>query len=117
MFVWWSPLGFLGPWQKLVGISSETLKRRMGVGTAFSIAGSLVIAIVLKAGIEGTQLRTAWAGAGLGLGAGIGFVVPALLSPVVFEGKSFRLFLINAGFQVLALVGMAACLGAFSAGA
>src|SRR5579863_8503046 len=92
MFLWWSPLGFLKPWQKLVGISQETLKKTMWQGTLFAIAGSAVIAVVLEYGIDGLHARTAAAGAGLGLAAGVGFMMPPMLSPVVFERKSFKLF-------------------------
>jgi hypothetical protein len=104
MFLWWSPLLFLEPWLRLSGRSRADVRGNLVPGTAFAVAGSLVMALVLDWLRSGLGLHGVAGGAMLGLLLWAAFTAPALLSAVVYEGKSLRLFLINGGFQLAALL-------------
>ena len=108
--LWWSPILFLKRWMKLTGQTSAMMKRNQMKGATFAIVGSLVMAAVFYWLLWMFGLQTISGGVITGLLIWTGFVFPPMLSPVVYEGKSFKLFLINAGFQLVALLVMGAVL-------
>jgi Protein of unknown function (DUF1761) len=113
-FLWYGPL--LGSaWMKEMGMSPDfkpdpaQLKRSMLV----MIVSALLTAVVLACAIELSRPDAASAGDDvpdviygltLALGAWIGFVVPLLLSGVAWENRSWKLFGINAGYHLAALL-------------
>ncbi|MGO9020034.1 MAG: DUF1761 domain-containing protein [Syntrophobacteraceae bacterium] len=113
VFLWWSPLLFLNPWMKLTGNTRETMKSGMVKGTVFAVAGSFVMAAVLDCAIQKAPAQSTGAGAAEGFLIWLGFVAVTMLSPVIYERKPFRLFLINSGFQLAALVCMGMILAAW----
>jgi uncharacterized membrane protein len=102
--LWWSPLLFLNPWMKLTENTRETMKSGMAKGTAFAIAGSIVMAVVLDYVLQRVQARSTAEGAAAAFLLWLGFVAVTMLSSVIYERKPFRLFLINCGFQITALL-------------
>jgi Protein of unknown function (DUF1761) len=109
--VWWSPPLFQRRWLTLTEQTEESMRKNLAGGTIFAIAGSLIMAPVFDWVILKVGLHSAPSGALAGLALWAGFVMPPMLSSVVYEGKPFQLFLINSGFQLAALLCMGAILG------
>jgi hypothetical protein len=112
--LWWSPALFLHRWLKLTQQTPEAVRSTMLGGTVFALAGSLVMAIVFDSVLVRIGIETIPCGALAGLAIWLGFVMPPMLSSVVYEKKSFELFLINSGFQLVALIVMGAILAGLS---
>jgi hypothetical protein len=108
--LWYSPLLFAKAWMKEAGLS-EQQTRDAPMGRIFGLAGlaSLVMAFNLAAFIG----PKASLGFGLfaGAAAGIGWVAMSLGVIYLFEQRSFKLWLINSGYQVLAYTLMGGLLG------
>jgi hypothetical protein len=108
--VWYSPILFANAWMRETGLSDETLKRRnMGVvfGTSFLL--SLIIAGNLAAFLAGPP-DLKW-GATAGALAGVGWVATGLGITYLFEAKSMKLFLIDAGYHAVTFIVMGAIIG------
>jgi hypothetical protein len=108
--LWYSPLMFARAWMKEAGLS-EQRTRDAPMGRIFGLAGlaSLVMAFNLAAFIG----PKASLGFGLfaGAAAAIGWVAMSLGVIYLFEQRSWKLWLINSGYQVLAYTLMGGVLG------
>lgn len=99
-------------WMRENGFTEESLKgRNMGkiFGLAFLLA---LIAAVNLAMFLGAESRPEM-GALWGFAAGFGWVATFLGTIYLFERKSFKLFLINAGYCVISLSVMGVILAAW----
>ena len=108
--VWYSPLLFVRAWMKEAGLDDEVLgKRNMGVvyGSAFVLL--LIISFNLAAFLAGPP-NLAW-GLTAGALAGVGWVATGLGVTYLFEARSFRLFLVNAGYHAVTFTLMGGILG------
>ena len=108
--VWYSPILFGNAWLRETGLSdAELRKRNMGTvfGTSFTL--SLVIAVNLAAFLDGPP-NLSW-GAAAGALAGFGWVATAIGITYLFESRSFKLFLINAGYHAVTFILMGAIIG------
>ena len=108
--VWFSPIMFANVWMKENGFKEEEMKNaNMGkiFGTSFVLA--LVISFNLAAfiGPEGNFVFGLFAG----FAAGLGWVAMSIGIIYLFERRSFKLFLINAGYQVVTYTIMGGILG------
>lgn len=112
--LWYGPL-FGKIWIKEMGWTEEEIKKGkeqgMNKAYALTILGSLLSAFVLGQIIIDTGTADASDGAWLGFWAWLGFAVPLFLSNVLWEGKSWKMFKINAGYQLITWVVMGAILG------
>ena len=113
-FLWYGPI--LGnAWMKEMGMSPDfkpapaLLKRSM----LLMVVSALLTVTVLACGIElsrpstwdaGEDASNAMVGLLAPLAVWIGFYVPMLLSGVAWENRSWKLFGINAGFHLAALL-------------
>jgi len=108
--LWYSPLMFARAWMKEAGLN-EQRTRDAPMGRIFGLAGlaSLVMACNLAAFIG----PKASLGFGLfaGAAAAIGWVAMSLGVIYLFEQRSWKLWLINSGYQVLAYTLMGGVLG------
>jgi hypothetical protein len=108
--IWYSPILFAKPWQAAAGLSDEQLRQGgQGKIMGLSFVLALIMAGNLAAFLAGPP-DLAW-GATAGFLAGAGWVAPALGTIYLFERRPLKLFLINAGYQVVAFVLMGAILG------
>ncbi len=108
--VWYSPILFGGAWMRETGLTDETLRRRnMAVVFGSSFLLSLLIAFNLAAFLAGTP-NLVW-GLTAGALAGIGWVATAMGITYLFENRSGKLFLINAGYHAVTFVIMGGILG------
>jgi hypothetical protein len=110
--VWYAKPVFGGVWQKLIARSDEDIRNASMIkifGLAFLL--TLVMAINLAMFIgEGKGFAF---GLFAGAAAGIGWVAMGIGVMYLYEGRSFKLWLINAGYQALMLTIMGAIIGAW----
>ncbi len=110
--LWYSPILFAAAWMREAGLS-EAQTRQASMARVFGLSGlaALVMAFNLAAFIG----PKASLGFGLfaGLAAGLGWVAMSLGVIYLFEQRSFKLWLINSGYQVLSFSVMGAILGAW----
>jgi hypothetical protein len=107
---WYSPVLFGNAWMRETGLSDEQLKRRnLGLVFGLSFVLALVIAFNLGAFLSGPP-DLAW-GATAGALAGIGWVATGMGITYLFESRSMKLFLIDAGYHAVTFVVMGAIIG------
>jgi hypothetical protein len=110
--LWYSPVMFSNAWMKENGFKEEDLKdvnMAKIFGTSFVLA--LIIAFNLAAFI-GSNSDLSF-GLFAGFAAGFGWVAMSLGITYLFERKSFKLFLINAGYHIVTYTIMGGILAAW----
>ncbi len=110
--IWYSPLLFASAWIKELGFTKENApKGNMFKTFGISFLLMLVMAFNLAAFI-GNGMGWQF---GLTAGAltGIGWVALAIGINYLFEQKSFRIWLINAGYMAISFSAMGAIIGAW----
>lgn len=103
--LWYSPAAFGKAWMKENGFTEEDMKKGNMVkifGLAFVLALISAINLAMFMGPE----KEVGMGAAYGFAAGFGWVATFVGTHYLFERKSFKLFLINAGYSVVALTVM-----------
>lgn len=106
-FVWYGPL-FGKVWMKESGITMPDKTPSMKKPIVMSLIGAFLMAYILNNGLTFGNAYIAGIPAGM-LGAfwyWVGFVVPVQLSFVAWEGKSWKLFCIQAGYWLVLLLVM-----------
>lgn len=115
--LWYSPLLFVKAWQEGVGISDEEFKnsnllKTFGGSLLMMLIMSLGMAILLR-GHEASEID--WqVGLMHGLYVGLMFVATGAAINILYQGKSLKLWLIDAGYQVIILMIMGAVIGAWA---
>lgn len=112
-FLWYGPL-FGKPWMKIMGINSDTIakskKKGMGKSLVLATLGSLVMVFVLAHSLVFASAYLHVSGPMAGVSAGfwnwLGFIAPVALSSVIWEGKPWTLWFINAGYYLVAMIAM-----------
>ena len=110
--IWYSPVLFGKSWQKEVGLSDEAIKSSNMVvifGTAFILMFISAFILDMFIGPEATAVI----GLTAGLLVGVSWVATALGVTYLFARKSFRLFLIDAGYFVVFFSVMGLILGSW----
>lgn len=110
--IWYSPAVFGMAWMKENGLTEEKLKERnipkvFGLAFLLSLIASFNLVMFLGPDTDASS------GTFYGFLAGIGWVATFVGTHYLFEKKSFKLFLINAGYSVVALTVMGLILGAW----
>ena len=107
--LWYSPILFGKAWMEENGFAEDDKPGNMGMifGTTFVL--SLIISFNLAAFL-GSEATFTW-GLTAGALAGIGWVAAAIGILYLFERKSMRLFLINAGYHAVTFTIMGGILG------
>ena len=110
--IWYSPAAFGKAWMKENGFTEEDLKNG-NMAKIFGLAFILgMISAVNLAMFIGPDADVSF-GAFAGFAAGFGWVATFVGTHYLFERKSFKLFLINAGYSVVALTIMGVIIGAW----
>ena len=112
-FLWYGPV-FGKVWMKEMGMSKEkmdaAMKRSMGRSYALMFVGSLVMSYVLAHAtiFAGAYFKITGVSAGLmsGFWNWMGFVAPVTLGSVLWEGKSWKLWVLNNGYYLVTLLVM-----------
>lgn len=92
--MWYHPRVFGRAWVRLVNISPEALearKRKMPILILVAFIAVSCMAFVVT--VTKVSVFILWAG----------LIVPALLGAVLWEGRSLKLFAINAGYWLIVL--------------
>jgi hypothetical protein len=109
--IWYSPIMFAKIHLKESGGNEEEMKNaKMGKIFGISFILSLIIAFNLAAFLGNKEPDLVW-GLTAGALAGIGWVATALGIIYLFEHKSLKLFLINAGYQAVTFIVMGGIIG------
>lgn len=103
-FIWYHPRVFGTVWMRLAGLSPERVaaKNRMPLYAIGGFVAALVMAFVLDMQLFGETdpvlalLRSFW--------LWLGFIAPVALGSVLWEGRSLRLYLINAGYWFTSVI-------------
>ncbi len=112
-FFWYAPL-FGRAWMKEVGIKPEDIKAADAVkGYIFSLITSFVQALVLTVFINMMGAVGLIPGIYAGAAVGIGFIALTLFANDIFEQRSFKLSMINAGYRIVYFIIIGAILGAW----
>lgn len=110
--LWYSPAVFGKAWMKENGFTEESMKggnlvKIFGLAFVLGLVASINLAMFLGAETDATM------GAFYGFLAGFGWVATFVGTHYLFERKSFKLFLINAGYSIVALTVMGVIIGAW----
>ena len=108
--IWYSPMLFAKAWMAENGFTEESLK---GGNMAFIFGGSFILSLIMSfnlAAFLGGTPDLVW-GITAGALAGIGWVSFSIGITYLFERKSMKLFLINAGYHAVTFMVMGAILG------
>lgn len=106
--IWYSEAGFKLQWMKEAGLTKTDIKERQKKGTG----GMLVVAYLMgflaafSIGwvISLLDITTIFHGAHVGLIMWIGFVFPATIGPVLWEGRSLKLWVINNSYWLVSFI-------------
>lgn len=110
--LWYSPAVFGKAWMKENGLTEEDLKKG-NMTKIFGLAFLMgLIAAINLAMFMGPEADLSF-GAFAGFAAGAGWVATFVGTHYLFERKSFKLFLINAGYSIVALTIMGVIIGAW----
>src|SRR3989344_1816524 len=100
-FLWYGPL-FGKAWVKLSGISKKDIgkakKEGMGRKYFFEFLTALIMAYVLAHFANYVQATTITDAFALGFWAWLGFIATVQLGIVLWEGRTFKLYLLKAGY-------------------
>ena len=112
--LWYSPVLFGKAWQKESGLTEENIKN---ANMPLIFGTSAVMMIIMSAGLamffEGDATMNAMKGLHMGLLTGLVFVATSTAINYLYQRKSFKLWLIDAAYQVLLLALAGAILGAW----
>ena len=105
-FLWYGPL-FGKTWMKLAGVSMSDAPKGVGKLYAIQFVGSLVMAYVLAHALVFASVYMKAEGLNAGLMAGfwnwLGFVAPVTLGTVLWDGKPWKLWILNNAHYLIAL--------------
>jgi hypothetical protein len=100
--IWYSPIGFLKPWARELGVNLDIKPKGAGLKIAIGIIPALVaaIALALVLGPHPT-LHEALARAAV---VAIGFIATSFAIQYLYEQRSPGFWLINSGYHLLQFV-------------
>ncbi|MEK6950039.1 MAG: DUF1761 domain-containing protein [Nanoarchaeota archaeon] len=111
--LWYSVL-FGKVWMKLSGMDKKKIEKEKKKGMAKSYVGGfialLVMAFVLAHFVDMAKAASVLDGAQAGFWAWLGFVATVMLNKVLWEGKPFKLYLLDAAHYLVALLVMGSIL-------
>lgn len=113
---WYSKSGFGKSWMKEIGMTESKMKdmqKSAGKSYALGFIAALVTAYVLAHVVRLADATTIAEGAIVGFWVWLGFFLTLDIGLVLWEGRSNKLTQINAGYQLVQLIVMAAILAAW----
>jgi len=110
--LWYSPLLFLKPRQRMSGVSEDQMRGGMAKGMLTWIIGALLMAFILAHAVHYAGAHAAITGAAVGFANWLGFVLVVQLDDWAAAKRPTAFLAINAAANLVALVIMGAILGA-----
>lgn len=104
-FMWYGPMLFSNLWMKESGLTDADVKNGPGIGYLLTMVAAFVTASVTSLLVHMLHITDVGQGALLGLTLGLGYVATTFASNYIFGQKSFKLYLIDAGYQIINIVG------------
>jgi Protein of unknown function (DUF1761) len=101
--LWYSNALFAEPWMRAVGRTKEELTGA-GLGFVIGIVSALLMSYTLARIVRWAEVDDLWNGALVGLLVWLGLVATVLAATTYFGGRPRSLWVINAGYQLVALV-------------
>jgi hypothetical protein len=101
--LWYSKRLFGKEWSKLIGRKLEDMSGG-GMGYGVAVVGALLQAYILAHFVTYTGSTNFWEGLVTGFWLWLGFVAVVIATNLVFEGRSWALWKINAGYFLVALL-------------
>jgi len=103
----WYGFLFGNTWMKLAGFSEERMRKLkaqgMGKMYAVSFLSTLVMAFVLAHFAQVWKIVDIFSAFQLAFWTWLGFIATVMLQPVLWEGKSVKLYLFNTLYQLVSL--------------
>jgi len=113
--LWYSPLLFAKVWMKSLGKTPEELNTSSAnTGYLLTMIAAIISAVILSYFISLVDSISIGDGALIGFLAGFGIAAARELSPTFFESRNFTLYMISAGYHIVALTIMGTILAAFA---
>ena len=106
-FLWYHPKAFGTIWMRVTGVSPEEAEsgaKKMPIMALVAFVASFVMAWVLAHFAFVWGALTVGSALELGFWVWLGFMVPILLSPILWEGKHTKYLAINAGYWLVAVL-------------
>jgi hypothetical protein len=101
---WYSPALFAKPWMAALDIVPTGPKKGLALGMVSSLIGDLLVALVLVHFVLWSGAASYAEGAFIGFLSWLGFFAATQFPQGIYEGRPFRLFLINEGYWLVGLV-------------
>ncbi len=117
--VWHSPFAFGKLWLKYAGWTEEHLRAKKAKQSMVAVNVAMTVGMLAQAFILAALFKSLIV-VGLGgillvaLCVWIGFAVPVHLGNYLYGGDSWQFFLIEAGYQLVAIAAMALVIGIFA---
>ncbi|OFX84230.1 MAG: hypothetical protein A2W99_00445 [Bacteroidetes bacterium GWF2_33_16] len=114
--VWYSPLMFSKSWQNVLGLSEDDIKDAnmfLIFGTSFVLMLIMAIGLSLLFLVLNPNGSTLILGLKQGLFIGVFFISTSYGVNILYQRKSFKLWAIDSGYQVLLLGLMGTIIGAW----
>ncbi len=119
-FLWYSEMLLGKPWMKAMGYTKEALKaeqKKMGKFYGLSFVVAIITAFVLSHVMTMSENFFHYDMLSTGLISAfwmwLGFVMPVQLTGEIFGSKNWKLFGINTGYQLVALLAMGVVIALF----
>ena len=103
-FLWYSPILFGREWQELMGFKKGEKRGGMMKGYAIMAIASVVSSFVLKQFIDLFYIVNFFDAIQLAFWIWLGFQATVIINQVIFGGKSWKLFVIDSGYQLGSLL-------------
>ncbi len=108
--IWYSPIGFVKPWQQLTGVTPEKMQAGLGKAIGVDAVMSLVMAFILLHAVTYAGATSLVLGGAVGALSWLGFVLTTFLALWAYENRPLKLIAINTGHNLIAMVLMGAVL-------
>lgn len=106
-FIWYHPRVFGTAWMRMIGTTPEQAeagKKKMPLMALIGLLAAMWLAWVMSYVLQAFGVFD-WIGAiDVSFWLWVGFVAPIMLGVVLWEHKSFKLYLINAGYWLVAML-------------
>ncbi len=106
--IWYNPSVFGSIWMKGIGKNEKDMQKDKEKGMAwryiFALISSLVMSFILAHVVDYTEAVSIGRGLEAGFWIWLGFIATTMTGMVLWEGKPWKVYFINAGFYLVSLI-------------